>query len=73
VGHAVILLPMVQRGHEGLERRVAPSPSPQQAVSPFGAGVLLGCDAPSEAEGAASPSSDAPSEAEGAASPSSDA
>jgi hypothetical protein len=29
VGHAVILPPMVQRGDEGLERRVASSPSPQ--------------------------------------------
>jgi hypothetical protein len=30
VGHAVILPSLVQRGDEGLERRVASSPSPQQ-------------------------------------------
>jgi hypothetical protein len=30
VGHAVIMLPLERRGDEGLERRVASSPSPQQ-------------------------------------------
>jgi hypothetical protein len=29
VGHAFIMLPLVRRGDEGLERRVASSPSPQ--------------------------------------------
>jgi hypothetical protein len=33
VGHAVVLPPLVQRGDEGLERRVASSPSPQQLAS----------------------------------------
>jgi hypothetical protein len=34
VVHVVILPPMVQRGGEGLERRVASSPSPQQLSPP---------------------------------------
>jgi hypothetical protein len=33
VVHAVVLPPMVQRGGEGLERRVASSPSPQHLPS----------------------------------------
>jgi hypothetical protein len=33
VGHAVIMLPLVRRGDEGLERRVASSPSPQHLPS----------------------------------------
>jgi hypothetical protein len=33
VGHAVILPSLVQRGDEGLERRVASSPSPQHLPS----------------------------------------
>jgi hypothetical protein len=33
VGHAVILLPLGQRGDEGLERRVVSSPSPQHLPS----------------------------------------
>jgi hypothetical protein len=33
VGHAVILLPLVERGDEGLERRVVSSPSPQHLPS----------------------------------------
>jgi hypothetical protein len=33
VAHAVIMLPLVRRGDEGLERRVASSPSPQQLPS----------------------------------------
>jgi hypothetical protein len=32
VGHAIIMLPLVRRGDEGLERRVASSPSPQQYI-----------------------------------------
>jgi hypothetical protein len=33
VDHAVIMLPLVRRGDEGLERRVASSPSPQHLPS----------------------------------------
>jgi hypothetical protein len=33
VGHAVIMLLLVRRGDEGLERRVASSPSPQHLPS----------------------------------------
>jgi hypothetical protein len=33
VDHAVIMLPLVRRGDEGLERRVASSPSPQHLLS----------------------------------------
>jgi hypothetical protein len=36
--HAVILPPMVQRGGEGLERRVASSPSPQHPCCNHGSG-----------------------------------
>jgi hypothetical protein len=32
VGHAVILPPLVQQGDEGLEGRVASSPSPQHIL-----------------------------------------
>jgi hypothetical protein len=32
VGHAVIMLPLVRRGDEGLERRVASSPSPRHTA-----------------------------------------
>ena len=33
MGHAVILPPLVQRGDQGLERRVASAPSPQHLPS----------------------------------------
>jgi hypothetical protein len=39
VGHAVIMLPLVRRGDEGLERRVASSPLPQHL--PFEGPVRL--------------------------------
>jgi hypothetical protein len=40
VGHAVIMLPLVRQGDEGLDRRVASSPSPQQ-LSPLGVLTIL--------------------------------